>query len=102
MPESLDRNKEKTVGYLKKFIKDLESSEERMAKLLRFWTGSDTLIMDEKLHVEFQEMTDFQRRPMARTCSFQLILSSCFPNYTVFKDEFMKVIEAGVWVMDEK
>ncbi|XP_038147514.1 uncharacterized protein LOC119787622 [Cyprinodon tularosa] len=89
---------QKEVGnYLKRFIRELD--DVKIQKFMRFCTGSD-LIVTNSIYVEFQDMTDFTRRPVGHTCGSILQIADSYENFPDFRSEFNAVLESNVWVMD--
>lgn len=90
--------KQKEIGnHLKRFIKELD--ETKLQTCLHFCTGSD-LVVTDSIFVEFQEMTEFTRRPAGHTCGRILQLADNYDNFPDFRSEFNAVLESNVWVMD--
>lgn len=90
--------KQKEVrNHLKRFIRELD--EGKLQKFLRFCTGSD-LIVTDSIYVEFEEMTEFTRRPIGHTCGKILHIADSYENFPDFRSEFNAVLESNVWVMD--
>ncbi|XP_026017406.1 uncharacterized protein LOC143421518 isoform X2 [Maylandia zebra] len=84
-------------NHLKRFIRELDNI--KLQKFMRFCTGSD-LIVTNSIYVEFQDMTEFTRRPVGRTCGNVLQLANSYENFPDFRSEFNAVLESNVWVMD--
>ena len=101
MPANMNKDQDKTFSHLKKFVRELESSPGQLRNLLRYWTGSD-MLLEEKLFITFTHMTEFERRPIAHTCTFTLELPEIYPSYNVFKEEINGILSKPIWVMDEK
>ncbi|XP_030290693.1 uncharacterized protein LOC115592255 isoform X3 [Sparus aurata] len=92
--------KQKEVGnHLKRFIRELDES--KLQKFLRFCTGSD-LVVTDSIYVEFEEMTEFTRRPIGHTCGKILQLADSFENFPDFRSEFNAVLESNVWISCSK
>lgn len=90
--------KQKEVGnYLKRFIRELDES--KLQKFLRFCTGSD-LVVTDSIYVEFEQMTEFTRRPIGHTCGKILHIADSYENFPDFRSEFNAVLESNLWVMD--
>ncbi|KAL3973707.1 hypothetical protein ACER0C_024914 [Sarotherodon galilaeus] len=84
-------------NHLKRFIRELDNI--KLQKFMRFCTGSD-LIVTNSIYVEFQDMTEFTRRPVEHTCGNVLQLANSYENFPDFRSEFNAVLESNVWVMD--
>ncbi|KAL4009633.1 hypothetical protein ACER0C_003485 [Sarotherodon galilaeus] len=84
-------------NHLKRFIRELDNI--KLQKFMRFCTGSD-LIVTNSIYVEFQDMTEFTRRPVGHTCGNVLQLANSYENFPDFRSEFNAVLESNVWVMD--
>ena len=90
--------KQKEVrNHLKRFIRELD--EIKLQKFLRFCTGSDLVITDS-IYVEFEEMSEFSRRPIGHRCGKILHIAASYDNFPDFRSEFNAVLESNVWVMD--
>ena len=96
-PEVMTSQTSDTSKYLKRYIRELDSNS--LGRFLRYCTGSDLLI-SEKITVEFTKMQGFERRPVAHTCGCLLQLADQFDNFMEFRDEFNRVLESNIWVMD--
>ena len=64
-PADMSAKQKEVEHHLQRYIRELD--EEELSKFLRFCTGSN-LIVSDCLTVEFTVMSDFTRRPIARTC----------------------------------
>ncbi|KAF6723410.1 hypothetical protein FQA47_022495 [Oryzias melastigma] len=95
-PNSKKKQKE-AASYLKGFIRELD--EIKLQKFLRFCTGTDLVITDS-IFVEFQEMTEFTRRPIGHTCGKILHIADSYENFPDFRSEFNSILESNIWVMD--
>ncbi|KAL4008656.1 hypothetical protein ACER0C_002508 [Sarotherodon galilaeus] len=94
----------KKVCQLLKFAVDLTPQQKeldniKLQKFMRFCTGSD-LIVTNSIYVEFQDMTEFTRRPVGHTCGNVLQLANSYENFPDFRSKFNAVLESNVWVMD--
>ncbi|XP_024118320.1 uncharacterized protein LOC112139717 [Oryzias melastigma] len=96
-PVDLTQKQKEAASYLKRFIRELD--EIKLQKFLRFCTGSDLVITDS-IFVEFQEMTEFTRRPIGHTCGKILHIADSYENFPDFRSEFNSVLESNIWVMD--
>ncbi|XP_014900553.1 uncharacterized protein LOC106955100 [Poecilia latipinna] len=93
----LNPKQKEVENHLKRFIRELDDI--KLQKFLRFCTGSD-LIVTNSIFVEFQDMTEFTRRPMGHTCGSTLKIADSYENFPDFRSEFNAVLESNVWVMD--
>lgn len=84
--------------FLRYFIK-WELDESKLQKCKPFCTGSD-LIVANSVNVEFEEMTEFTRRPIGQACGNILHIADTYENFPYFRSEFNAVLESNVWVMD--
>ncbi|KAJ8314114.1 LOW QUALITY PROTEIN: hypothetical protein KUTeg_008675, partial [Tegillarca granosa] len=84
--------------YLRKFIR--ESDKKTIENFLRFCTGSNLLIESNQIiNVQFMEMSSFTRRPIGKTCTQTLQLSTNYTNYPEFRAEFNNILNSNVWVI---
>ena len=81
-PETMSSMEVITLGYLKKYIRTLDSA--LLRKFLRFWTGADVLSCDA-LNVTFSALDGFQRRPIAHTCGQVLEVPVTYDSFVDFK-----------------
>ena len=93
----LTTKQKEVINHLKRFIRELDES--KLQKFLRFCTGSD-LIVTDSIYVEFEEMTEFTRRPVGHTCGKILHIADSYENFPDLRSEFNAVLESNVWVMD--
>lgn len=82
--------------YLKRYIG--ETDPNTLQLFLRFCTGSD--LVDQAIHVEFIETTDFVRSPQSHTCGCILKLPIGYHSYPDFRCEFNNILSSSMWVMD--
>ena len=76
----------KALGILQQFIR--AQNDESLQKLLRFFTGADTMCVDE-IDISFVTLAGFGRRIIAHTCGPTIELSSTYQCYP----EFRKALE---------
>ncbi|XP_038134767.1 uncharacterized protein LOC119779269 [Cyprinodon tularosa] len=95
--EDLSPMQKKVGNYLKRFIKELDDI--KIHKFMQYCTGSDLIVIDS-IYVEFQDMTDFTRRPVGHTCGSILQIANSYENFPDFRSEFNAVLESNVWVME--
>ncbi|XP_055026977.2 uncharacterized protein [Misgurnus anguillicaudatus] len=97
-PESMSLEEKNTSNHLLRFVR--ERDEKELGLFLRYCTGSD-LFLSKTIKVTFTaEQPQFDRAPLAHTCSCSLELASNYKNYADFRTEFISVLKSGVWVMD--
>ncbi|KAJ0060284.1 hypothetical protein NL108_007791, partial [Boleophthalmus pectinirostris] len=95
-PEEMTAMQLTVSRYLKKYIGETDLTTLQL--FLRFCTGSD--LVDEAIHVEFIETTDFLRRPQSHTCGCILKLPIGYHSYPDFRSEFNNILTSSLWVMD--
>ena len=82
----------------KNFCWKLEPKD--LQNFLRFVTGSSVMI-NEKICVEFNGIEGLLKVPTSRTCNCVLALPSTYLTYPEFEDEFLAVLRSEVaWPMD--
>ncbi|KAF3844212.1 hypothetical protein F7725_013553 [Dissostichus mawsoni] len=92
------KSKEAEVAlHLKRYIRELD--EEKLARFLRFCTGSN-LLTSGQIQVEFIAQSSFTRRPIGRTCGMILQLSDNDDSFPDFRSEFNSILESNIWIMD--
>jgi hypothetical protein len=84
-------------GYLKKFVKGLESS--LLKCFLTFTTGSDLMVCDY-LTVNFTKVDGLSRRPIAHTCGPCLELPISYQSFPELREEFSAILALSTWEMD--
>ena len=70
--------------YLERYIETL--SDKQLAALLKFWTGSELMLLPSLL-VSFNATQEIARRPIANACVGQLNLSRFYSSQDEFDDE---------------
>ncbi|ESO90461.1 hypothetical protein LOTGIDRAFT_164040 [Lottia gigantea] len=85
------------ANHLKRFIRGLDSY--KLELFLRFCTGSDQNTEGD-ISVLFTEMSDFAKKPIARTCGKSLELPLDYENFTDFNSNFNCVLTSNIWLMD--
>ena len=78
--------------FFMQYIRSLEDFES--TKLLWFFTGSDTIII-ENIEVPFSAMEGLARRPIIHTCAPMLELPNSYRNVCELREEFTSVMNAG-------
>lgn len=96
-PHEMSQAQRTTSLHLLRFVRELDAQE--IGHFLRFCTGSD-LFLSKTIQVSFTDMSNFERRPVAHTCSCSLELASTYATFAEFRTEFLGVLKSGVWVMD--
>ena len=74
----------KALGFLQQFIR--AQNDESLQKLLRFFTGADTMCVD-KIDISFVTLAGFGRRIIAHTCGPTIELPSTYQCYPEFRKE---------------
>lgn len=95
--EELGIDKEKVLGFIKKFIREADFNI--LTSFLRFATGADVITCDS-IQIEFNHLEGFQRRPISHTCNNIIELPVSYDSYRSFKSEFNNILKSGVWSMD--
>ena len=62
-PEIRNESEQQSFDFLKKFIKSLDPSS--LKGFLKFVTGSDVLLKDQKISISFYMVDGLERRPVA-------------------------------------
>ncbi|XP_049900229.1 uncharacterized protein LOC126390120 [Epinephelus moara] len=96
-PTGMASKEAEVAQHLKRYIREL--NEEKLARFLRFCTGSD-LLVSGCIKVEFTVQTNFTRRPIGRTCGMLLQLSDSYDHFPDFRSEFNSILESNIWIMD--
>lgn len=97
-PDEMNSNQSRVLGYLKTFVGNLNQRD--LQNFIRFVTGSSVMIK-EKISVEFNGNEGLKRAPISRTCNCVLDLPSTYLTYPEFEDEFLAVLRSEVaWPMD--
>lgn len=96
--DNLSAAQQNIAGYLRRFIK--ECDQKLIGSFLRYVTGANMLI-GIPIHVSFTESSsEFTRTPTAHTCNCLLMLPSNYNSYPEFRNEFEKLLNSNIWVMD--
>lgn len=96
-PHDMSQSERTTSLHLLRFVREMDVQE--IGLFLRFCTGSD-LFLSKTIQVTFTNMSDFERRPVAHTCSCALELASTYASFAEFRTEFLTVLKSGIWLMD--
>ena len=81
-----DMQEEAVFRWLKRFL--FESGDRMCAAFVRFATGSDVLMPDQKIAVRFESVSTFALRPRSRTCFSVVIVPKNYRNYSELQDNF--------------
>ena len=95
-PEVMNAQQNAVSRYLKRYLG--EADVFTLQQFLRFCTGSN--LMDQPVHVEFIETSEFERRPQSHTCGSILKLPLGYHIYPHLRNDFNSVLSSTVWVMD--
>ena len=91
----------RVCNYLTTMIGNMNVSE--LSLFLRFVTGASVCVVPQ-IHVEFNALTGFGRRPIAHTCDSILELPTSYTNYEDFHGEFKAILQTTAenfsWRMD--
>lgn len=78
-PEMNNESEKQSFEFLKQFIKSLDRSS--LKGFLKFVTGSDVLLKDQKISVTFYLVDGLARRPIAHTCGPLLAVPCTYQSY---------------------
>ncbi|XP_053569278.1 uncharacterized protein LOC128659724 [Bombina bombina] len=92
LPANMSLQEATTSSYLLRFIR--ERDDKALSLFLRYCTGSD-LFLSKPISVTFREMSNFERHPLAHTCSCELELASNYSSYIDFRAEFSQVLNSA-------
>lgn len=81
MVEPKSKKEEKVTRWLRLYLR--ESNEKELKRFLWFCTGTDLLVPDRRIKVQFNVMSSLAQRPKAQTCFCILTLPS---TYLTFQD----------------
>ncbi|KAH3781126.1 hypothetical protein DPMN_158951 [Dreissena polymorpha] len=96
--EAINSDEERVLGYLRRFIRDINSDLLRL--FCRFVSGSDNLSF-AAINVHFvPHLRGLARRIVAHTCSQTLDLPTSYMTYNEFAAETRAILQAGHWEMD--
>jgi len=97
-PDFEDANQAKVFGFLVQFIGNMPSNDVRL--FLRFVTGS-SVCMARPIHITFNSLSGYGRRPISHTCDCVLELSTFYATFDEFANEFMVFLHSDdAWRMD--
>lgn len=94
-PEEMTALQLTVSRYLKRYIGETDPNTLKL--FLRFCTGGSDLV-DQAIHVEFIETTDFFRSPQSHTCGCILKLPIGYHSYPDFRCEFNNILSSSMWV----
>ena len=98
--EANDKLEETTIRFLKRFIEDANPST--LKSFLRFVTGSSFILPGITIAVNFQNLSEFEARPIAKTCIKSLVLPKNFNTYIAFENNLKYYLEHQEhWVMED-
>ncbi|XP_076850602.1 uncharacterized protein LOC143500373 [Brachyhypopomus gauderio] len=96
--ENLNKRDQAIFDFLKKYIRNC--SHTHLKQFLRFCTGADVLVTST-IHVRFvAPSSDFVRSPQAHTCGCVLEMPNTYTSYLEMSEEFSRLLDSNVWVMD--
>ena len=84
-----NKGEERVFGYLQQYVGNMKHDEAQ--RFLRFVTGS-SVCLPTKITVTFNGLTGAARRPMAHTCTSDLVLPHTYMTYIDFMNEFTAVL----------
>lgn len=88
-PDVSDSNQQRVLGYLRQYIGSMQVPE--VQRFLSFVTGS-SVCSTAPIIISFNSLTGAGRRPIAHTCSSQLIISSDYRSFDEFTKEFRLIL----------
>ena len=95
-PEIRNESEQQSFDFLKKFIKSLDPSS--LKGFLKFVTGSDVLLKDQKISISFYLVDGLGRRPVAHTCGPLLEVPCTYQSYNELAEEFTNIMrEKEAW-----
>ena len=89
-PEMNNESEKQSFEFLKQFIKSLDRSS--LKGFLKFVTGSDVLLKDQKISVTFYLVDGLARRPIAHTCGPLLEVPCTYQSYNELAEEFTNIM----------
>ena len=89
-PGVKSESEKQSFEFLKQFIKSLDRSS--LKGFLKFVTGSDVLLKDQKISVAFYVVDGSERRPIAHTCGPLLELPCTYQLYNELVEEFTSIM----------
>ena len=89
-PKANSESEKQSFEFLKQFIKSLDRSS--LKGFLKFVTGSDVLLKDQKISVAFYVVDGLARRPIAHTCGPLLEVPCTYQSYNELAEEFNSIM----------
>lgn len=89
-PKLNNESEKQSFEFLKQFIKSLDRSS--LKGFLKFVTGSDVLLKDQKISVAFYIVDGLARRPIAHTCGPLLEVPCTYQTYNELAEEFTNIM----------
>lgn len=89
-PKTNNESEKQSFEFLKQFIKSLDRSS--LKGFLKFVTGSDVLLKDQKISVAFYLVDGLARRPIAHTCGPLLEVPCTYQSYNELAEEFTSIM----------
>ena len=94
----LNEAQKESLAYFKRYVKGLQIIE--LKKLLKFLTGADLIIVD-KIEVTFNSnLSEFERRPIAHTCTPLLELPAIYNNFCELREHVLILLSESTWEMN--
>ena len=94
-----DSLEEKKVGdAIKRYVKNC--SESKLQEFLRYCTRSNLLIVPEITVNVTPQSTDFERRPIARTCGCVLDLPTNYIDFMILREDFDNILDKKILFVD--
>ena len=89
-PKANNESEKQSFEFLKQFIKSLDRSS--LKGFLKYVTGSDVLLKDQKISVAFYAVDGLARRPIAHTCGPLLEVPWTYQSYNELAEEFNSIM----------
>ena len=94
-PEHTILARSRVFGFLTQLVGNMKPADLR--RFLRFVS----VLIDKSISVHFNCLQGAARRPISRTCSCTLVLSTSYTTYLEFEEEFTSVLSSNEsWAMD--
>lgn len=98
-PKANNESKKESFDFQRQFIKSLDRSS--LKGFLKFVTGSDVLLKDQKISVAFYVVDGLARRPIAHTCGPLLEVPCTYQSYNELAEEFTNIMrEKEEWTFN--
>jgi len=102
IPETMNPAEDRVATFLSTMIGNMTHPED-LRNFLRFVTGASVCVA-AKIHVQFNHLHGFARRPTSYTCDCTLVLPIDYINYEDFVNDFKPVLKATrdefTWLID--